>query len=414
MKKILTSFLSIALVLSMLLLTVSCGSVSAGDLMAEISREKVDGKGHDSDFGEAQIEFALELFKNVALQKDENILLSPVSAMYALAMVANGAKGETLSEMEEALGGISIDELNEYLYSFAETLSKTNFTELYNSIWLRSDGSFTVNKEFLQKNANYYGADVYSEAFDESTAKRINAWANEKTRGMIKEVVKASDLADAVMILANATVFEADWQNPFNSELVKDGVFTSASGKKQTVSMMSSTESTYLDGENAVGFKKYYSGGRYSFAAILPDDGDVYGYLENLSAGELMRLLSTEKKDNVRVHVTMPKFKGEYETALNDALKSMGMVSAFSGGADLSGISEGLCIDSVKQKTFIELDEKGTKAAAVTVIETLTTSASVVTKYKEYEVKLDRPFVYFIVEEETNLPVFMGIVTDLG
>ena len=417
MKKILTSVLSIALVLALLLLTVSCGSASAGNLMDEITPEKVDGKKGDDNFRTAQIDFALKLFEGVAKDgRDDNILLSPVSAMYALAMLANGAEGETLSQMEEALGGISIGELNEYLYSFAETLSATDFTELYNSIWLRSDGSLDVNKDFLQKNSNYYGADVFSEAFDASTAKKVNAWADEKTRGMIKEVVNEGMLKEAVLLLANATVFEADWKNPFNPDLVKDGYFTTKDGEKQKVSMMSSTESTYLEGENAVGFKKYYSGEKYSFTALLPNDGDVYAYLEDLSSEELLRLLSQSSREDVRVSVTMPKFKGEYEASLNSTLKAMGMERAFAGNAEFFGLGSSsrgnIYIDFVKQNTFIELDEKGTKAAAVTVIGAYTTGA--ITNIKRYEVKLDRPFVYFIVEEETNLPVFMGIVTDLG
>ena len=175
MKKILISVLSIMLALSILLLTASCGSVNAGSLMDEIVPEKVEGKKSDDKFKTAQINFALELFAEVAKEgNDDNILLSPVSAMYALAMLANGAEGETLSQIEETLGGIAIEELNEYLYSFAETLSKTEFTELYNSIWLRADGSISVNKDFLQKNSNYYGADVFSEAFDASTVTKIN------------------------------------------------------------------------------------------------------------------------------------------------------------------------------------------------------------------------------------------------
>ncbi len=419
MKKILTSVLSIALVLALLLLTVSCGGASAGNLMDEIAPEKVEGKKGDDKFKMAQINFSLELFAGVATDgRDDNILLSPVSAMYALAMLANGAEGETLSQMEEALGGISIGELNEYLYSFAQTLSKTDFTELYNSIWLRSDGSLSVNKDFLQKNANYYDSEVFSEAFDADTAKKINAWADEKTRGMIKEVVNEAMIREAVLLLANATVFEADWKNPFDSKLVKDGYFTTENGEKQKVSMMSSTESTYLEAENAVGFKKYYSGGKYSFVALLPNDGDVYSYLENLEARELSRLLSQSSREDVRVSVTMPKFKGEYEKYLNSSLKAMGMERAFCENAEFFGLgssSQGnIYVDFVKQNTFIELDEKGTKAAAVTVIGTYTSSAATITNIKKYEVKLDRPFVYFIVEEETDLPVFMGIVTDLS
>lgn len=416
MKKILISVLSIMLALSILLLTASCGSVNAGSLMDEIVPEKVEGKKSDDKFKTAQINFALELFAEVAKEgNDDNILLSPVSAMYALAMLANGAEGETLSQIEETLGGIAIEELNEYLYSFAETLSKTEFTELYNSIWLRADGSLSVNKDFLQKNSNYYGADVFSEAFDASTVKKINTWADEKTRGMIKEIVDERTIEDLVMLLANATVFDADWKIPFRSNLVKDGTFTSASGEKQTVSMMSSTESVYLDAGNAVGFKKYYSGEKYSFAALLPNDGDVYAYLESLEAQELSRLLAQNAREDVRVSVTMPKFKGEYEKLLNSSLKAMGMERAFSENAEFFGLGSSpdgnIYVDFVKQNTFIEVDEKGTKAAAVTSIGVYTTSAP--SNIKKYEVKLDRPFVYFIVEEETGLPVFMGIVTDL-
>ena len=411
-KKKSRAVLSLALSAAMLFNFVACTKVRAANLMNGITARSVEGKATDEKFKTAQMNFALSLFKAVSAQGKENMLISPLSIMLALAMTANGAEGKTLEEMEKVLGGIEIDELNEYLYTYLKKLpsSEKYRLEIANSIWFRDDGSFTVNKSFLQKNADYYSAAAFASAFDSSAVKDVNNWVRENTDGMIEEIIEEIG-PETVMYLINAIVFEAQWNEIYEKKDILDGAFTAIDGTVRNVKMMSSTESGYIDDGNATGFVKDYKDGKYSFVALLPDENDVYGYIENLTAEGLVSALASAKGS---VSVKMPQFSYEYEIELNDVLSSLGMPTAFSYGADFSGMRDSeydnLSISKVLHKTYIELDSNGTKAAAVTSVGINRTSATITERF----VTLDRPFVYLIVDNETTLPIFMGVVTDIG
>jgi serpin B len=360
-------------------------------------------------------DFALRLFRN-SLTEGENTLVSPLSVMCALAMTANGAKGDTLREME-SVHGLSSGELNAL---FKTTLNRLNKEEeglrfhLANSIWFTDDERFTVNRDFLQTNADFYGAGVYRAPFNDSTLKDINDWVNDNTDGMIPAIL--NEIPDeAVMYLINALAFDGEWAVPYEEYQVSPGDFTLEDGTKKTVDFMRSQEDVYLeDGDAAVGFLKTYKGGKYAFAALLPKEGTtVSDYAASLDGDRLIRILDSARY--TAVETALPKFETSFDTELSTVLKTMGMPTAFDGRtADFTGLGTStagnIFISRVLHKTFISVSEQGTKARAATAVEMVDECAM---EYVEPErVILDRPFVYMLVDCETNLPFFIGCLMD--
>lgn len=364
-----------------------------------------------NEFVEGTANFAVELFKQSA-DGMKNYMISPLSVMLALSMTANGAEGETLAQMEEVLGGsLDIDELNKNIRAFVSNLPNDEKASLSvaNSIWLR-EGELNVKKEFLETNADYYNADVYSAKFDEHTINDINNWVSYKTDGTVKQILDEIP-GGAVMYLINALTFDAEWKEIYTEDQIFDGEFNGVSGK-QTVSMMSSREDLYLEDDRATGFIKPYAEG-YSFVAMMPNDNiDIEDYIASMSGSEFISTIKNAK-DGL-VNVTVPKFKTEYSIEMSSALKSLGMTNAFDEKkADFSGIdsSGNLFINRVLHKTFINVDERGTKAGAATVVEMRGEVAALIEDV--YTVNLDRPFVYAVIDNQTCLPVFMGAVMNV-
>ena len=412
------AILSLILICSMAVNLTGCATkVQAADLMEGVQANTVTSKAADDAFAQSQMRLAVELFQSSVLEsKDENVLISPLSIQLALAMTANGADGNTKAEMEALLGGeISLEDLNEYLYSYVNNLPSAEKYKLQiaNSIWFRDDeGRLQVEKDFLQKNADYYGAQAYKAAFDDQTLKDINNWVKDHTDGMIDSILDQID-EDAVMYLINALVFDAEWQHVYDKSDVYKGKFTNIGGTEKQVDMMHSEETVYLQDENAIGFMKPYSGSKYNFAVLLPNEGvDIYEYIAGLTGESLMETLSTPQLGMVMA--TLPKFSYEYELTMNDVLKELGMPSAFIGDtADFSKMAHSsrgnIYIGDVLHKTFISVDELGTKAGAVTKVQ-MNDECAVMS---EWVVTLNRPFVYMIIDNETKLPVFIGTVMDV-
>ena len=417
-KKTFLAILSLILICSMAVNLTGCATkVQAADLMEGVQANTVTSKAADDAFAQSQMRLAVELFQSSVLEsKDENVLISPLSIQLALAMTANGADGNTKAEMEALLGGeISLEDLNEYLYSYVNNLPSAEKYKLQiaNSIWFRdNEGRLQVEKDFLQKNADYYGAQAYKAAFDDQTMKDINNWVKDHTDGMIDSILDQID-EDAVMYLINALVFDAEWQHVYDKSDVYKGKFTNIDGAEKQVDMMHSEETVYLQDENATGFMKPYSGSKYNFAVLLPNEGvDIYEYIAGLTGEKLMETLSTPQLGMVMA--TLPKFSYEYELTMNDVLKELGMPSAFSGDtADFSKMAHSsrgnIYIGDVLHKTFISVDELGTKAGAVTKVQ-MNDECAVMS---EWVVTLNRPFVYMIIDNETKLPVFIGTVMDV-
>ena len=435
MKKITLSLISALLLCAIAISFFGCNSMEATDLMEGITPNETPQKpspkpptasGDPTDKppvsdkpttlkaadNAAATDFALRLFR-ASNEKGKNTLISPLSVLCALSMTANGAKGETREQMEATLG-MPIEELNLYISNYMNSLPNTEKYKLHlaNSIWFTDDERFTVNEDFLQINADYYGAGAYKAPFDDSTLEDINNWVKKETDGMIPKVLDEIP-PEAVMYLVNALAFEAEWAEIYNEYAVSDGTFTKEDGTKQSVEFMYSDESTYLEDDKAIGFKKYYKDRKYAFVALLPNEGvSVDEYIASLDGESLNALLSNAK--NTSVSAKMPKFETEYDVEMSKVLQSMGMINAFDGyKADFSGLGTSsagnLRINRVIHKTFISVAEKGTKAGASTVVEVTDESAPMEIK----SVFLDRPFVYMLVDCENNLPFFIGTMMDI-
>lgn len=421
MKKKLSAAGLLAVIASLLCNLTGCGGVKpdptaltagAADLTQNIKANTVQGKAADADFIAAQTAFALRLMQQTCSQKQNaNVLISPYSAMQALAMTANGAKGKTREEMAAVLG-TDIDTLNAYLYTLRTGQQNTADAKLTtaNSIWFRDDRErFHVLPEFLQTNADYYAADAYSAPFTGATVSAINAWVNSRTDGMIPKLVNEIK-DDEVMYLINAVAFDAKWEKKYQPEDIEERQFTLQSGSQQKVQMMYSDESKYLETAHATGFIKPYLGGKYAFAALLPEEGlSPAGLLADMTPEELASLLASPQ--SCKVHAGLPQYTFDYDTDFTDALKNMGMKAAFAfEDADFSGISDNdaPAISKVIQKTHIEVDANGTKAAAATAV-VMTDGCAPVEEEMKYVI-LNRPFVCMILDTENNLPVFIGTV----
>lgn len=379
------------------------------NLMAEVKPNKVTPLSSLDSQNVKSTDFALRLFK--ASSKDgENSLVSPLSVISALAMTANGAEKNTLSQMEEVLG-MTRDELNLYLRTYIGNLPQGDSykLKLANSIWFTDDKRFKVNQNFLQTNADFYGADIYSAPMNDATLKEINGWVNKNTDQMIPEIVKEMP-ENTVMCLLNALAFDAEWEYMFGG--TKDGTFTKEDGTKQTAKFMRQEEySDYIEDENAVGLVKYYKDKKYAFVALLPNEGiSISKYVNSLDGKALNKLLSSRQTS--KLYVSIPKFETEYEVEMSQTLQGMGMTDAFNERrANFTGLGkysgENLFITRVVHKTFISVTEKGTSAGAATGVFIGTESAPV-------PIVLDRPFVYMLIDCENNVPFFIGTMMDVN
>lgn len=419
-KKMLAVFMSVLSLAACILPFSGCGktvgkvhnkSVKSGavrDLTDGISKNESASKAPDDEFKAAASSFAAELFKD-NYSKGKTTLVSPLSVLTALALVQNGAQGDTLAQLEQALGGLDRDTLNAYMRAYCDFLTESEELKIANSVW--TDSSAEAKRAFLQKAVDSYSAQLFSAPLsDPKTVESINSWVKKNTDGMIPKIIEKADRY-AVMMLVNAIAFDAKWETPYKRSDIEKLEFTSYSGSKKKTDFMCSTENVYLKDGGTVGFMKPYKNGRFAFAALLPDENTgIDDYVASLSGDKLMKIFSSAKRGN-EVNVKMPKFRAEYSAQLIDTLKKMGVKDAFdSKTADFSSLIENrdAYIATVVHKTFIEVDENGTRAAASTLV-----GADTMSFMEPYSVFLNRPFVYMIVDTETNLPLFIGVQTEI-
>lgn len=376
----------------------------------------------NTDFVKQNAEFSVNLAKQSmakAIEDGENVLISPESVICALALLLDGANGETQAQICKNLcGDLDVESFRKILSEYNAHLMSSQDVKFHlaNSIWARKDDRLSVNKDYLQRMKDFYDASVFTADFNAQTVKDINSWVDENTDHMIPTVIDS--ISDrAMMYLINALSFEGKWKKQYSDNDIKTGEsFTNAKGKKETVTMLESKESSYVEDENAVGVVKSYSGNQYAFMGILPKSGTTLKeYLEGMTGEDLIRLYQTRTYHDVLTKI--PEFSYDYSTSLVSAMESMGITDVFdSGKADLSSMAQwkdgNLYVGDVLHKTHIELDRNGTRAAAVTAIIMEATSAMPEDKPKQ--VYLDRPFLYVIINTESGLPIFIGAVNSVN
>ncbi len=397
-------------------------TVNASNVMADIKDIKAESKVIDDTFKKSVNDFSIDLLKSSNLDEiksGKNTLISPTSVLYAMCMTGNGADGNTKKEFEAAiLKGIDIETYNKYMLSYSSLLSGDDKeagslkVKLANSIWTKKGLSF--ESDFLETDKAYYDAAIFEENFDESTIDNINNWVSNSTDKMIPKIINNLP-PRAAMVLVNAICFESEWQIPYEEyDVLKGSSFTNSEGKACDVTMLRSTESNFISDEKATGFIKAYKGNKYSFVAILPNEGiSIYDYASSLTGDSFSKLINSVSYD-YEVYAQLPKFTYDYDTSLVDPLKNMGVNDAFTDSANFSKMSKdtGLAISDVIHKTHIEVDEKGTKAAASTAV-VMNETCAIMDEEKIKNVILDRPFMYAIIDNTTSLPLFIGVVNTI-
>ncbi len=357
--------------------------------------------------------FGFTLFRSVAgAAPEDNVFISPLSVSLALGMTVNGAAGETWTGMRQTLGfdALSQEEINESFRTLIELLQGIDpkvRLDIANSVWSRE--GFAVEQAFIDSNSKYFGADTRSIDFSRSDAADIiNAWVSQKTQGRIDDIV-AAPIPDLVMMyLINAVYFKGSWTERFDTEKTRDDLFITPDGGRKAVRMMNRSGMMRYHADERMEIADLpYGWDRYSMAIVLPRSGVTLAQLRDAMTSEawsgwLAALTDTE------MDLQLPRFTMEYEVGLNEMLKGMGMERAFDPDrADFSGINRDrkLYITNVKHKTFVQVSEEGTEAAAATSVEMGTTSIPPL-------MRVDHPFIFVIHEKNSGAILFIGQVTN--
>ena len=389
-------------------------------IKAGIDLNEVKNTGYDKEVMDEQYRrYCFELLSQTIKEYGTggNVMISPASIMIALDMVAAGAKEGSLEQLTD-LFAAGQGPLTQQAYA-ADLMDKINSARRVkfscaNAVW--NNGKILgdkVNMDYVDYIRETFLAEYTVTDFDSKTAGKINSWVDEHTDHMIKEVIDELD-EGTVMVLVNAISFDAEWNEPYEKDDVREGEFKAADGNIQQATFLNDTLSAYYETDKATGFIKEYKGGEFAFLAILPSD-------ESISANEFAMNFSAEDYEKFinsvtyryEVYSRMPEFESDFELLMNDTLKDLGASDIFDPStANLSGITGmpgDIYVSKVIHKTHIELDAKGTRASAATVV-TLEKGLSPEDE-KEYRVvNCNRPFVYAIVDTESMAPVFIGTV----
>lgn len=412
MKKRLIKLIALAMCAAMLTGCAASGGVknlTDGVNAADVTLPEVTDYTMIGDLGAGLMQYA-------AAQEAENPVLSPLSAYLCLAMLMPGANENTKAEFEKILGA-DWDYVSALAADIAAQLEKTGGStklDLANSIWTDDDKA-VIEEEWLKTVKAYFGPDIYSADLPSDGAlKAINKWVNDKTNGMIPKLHDDNYDKDTIMVLLNALYMKAEWAHKFEGNDTYDREFTKADGSAVTVPFMNMFEAyeSYIKTEDAEGIMLPYDDGRLAFIALKPDDGDARKYAAGFTGAKLKEAIAAAKADTF-VTVNMPKFSTGYSVYLTDALKAMGMTDAFDPFlADLSGAGRGvdgpLYISYVFQKVKVDVNEEGTEAAAVTEI--ATAEGCALPADEPIVLTFDKPFVYAIVDTETGVPLFAGVM----
>jgi len=399
------------------LVLAACGSGATepgdGEPITELPRALTSDEQAIIDDGNA---FGLALLaRMVETDTRPNVILSPLSASMALGMTMNGAAGTTFDAMRTTLGfsGLDqtqIDEAYRGLIDLLGDLDPEVQFDIANAIWANRDVPF--HDAFFQAVQAAFDAKVASSDFSSpTTLDAINAWVSEKTNGKIDRIVDQLE-PSLVMLLLNAIYFDGAWTTQFDPADTRTATFTREDGSTVDVAMMNidNVELPLGGGPGYQAVELPYGGGAFSMLVLVPyaftGTGDIRDFLRGLDASGWDQIVAGLHPTKVDL-VSIPKFTLDHDAYLNDALKAMGMGIAFGDGADFSAMSpigESLCIDFVRQKTHVEVDERGTRAAAVTGVGIGPTSF--------LGLVADHPFAFAIRERLSGTILFAGMVGD--
>jgi serine protease inhibitor len=389
-------------------LALSCGK---GNADSNSNTQAIESIKIDSTMVHAINNFSIESFKQtIKSDQDKNVFISPLSISIALGMAWNGAQGETETAMRRVLGygELSRDTIDEAYRNLIEGLPKIDpdvLLEIANSIWIRQ--GYQITKQFLDLNSEYFHARV--EAVDlnsEKTIETINNWVAQSTHDKIKTILTPPVHPNVMMYLINAVYFKGTWTYEFDKANTKKEPFHITLEKDTTCDMMyQKKEFPVLVSDDFQAVDLPYGNEDYSMAVFLPVEGKTPdSLLAKLDMHSWNNWMDGFRKQEIKLY--LPKFKLTYNKLMNDVLKIMGMQTAFTDSADFRGMepSGELYISRVLHKTFVQVDEKGTEAAAVTGVEMMTKAMP----QPPLEIRVDRPFLFVIHEKTSGAILFMG------
>lgn len=401
--------------------------ISTTDKKADVTSEVINLTDNSSETATSvNIDYTIDSYAPVSdfgyhlFQKNTegttNPVLSPVSAYIALTMAGNGANGTTKDEFYQLLGSngemtaLSDDMMNRF-----PTDSENLKLSLANSAWI--DNEFTPDKEWLGTISSLYDAQAYhADLSTREAVDSINQWVSDNTQGLIKKMIEQPFEDDARLVLFNTLYFKGTWRDPFIHEMTYEQPFTTSDGKSVNVSMMHQRKSyyDYLTNDYAEGVILPYADSNLSLVALSPREGTTVRELSNMLTSDMIVSLLDNRQESTYMNIDLPKFEITFDQILNDSLIELGLESAFDADkADLTGLGKAdhdgnIYISLVRQKADIRLDEEGTEAAAATEI--AMAEATSLDIEQPLNMVFDHPFLYMIMDMDTQIPLFIGII----
>ena len=366
----------------------------------------------DAKVLKGQQEFGWNLIKKLYFAKPgQNIILSPVSVSFALSCALDGASGETLAQMKAVMGMQDIlpadihTNIGFLMFSLLNRDPEVQLS-IANSLWVMKGDSLL--KEYENSVKTYYNAETaVIDPNDPGMAGRINNWVKGATKGMIDSIIEQIP-GDLSVLILNAVYFKGVWAQPFPGGMTADLPFTCFDKTKKTAKMMyMQAKLPYYEEKGFQSVSMDYGKGKFAMVVVLPAAGtDMAMFISSFGADKWNTVVSG--MGNVKVEMGMPRFTAESDMGLNDTMSALGMPAAFVGGFDQMAAGENLFISIIKQKAKIIVNEQGSEASAVTAIHI--TKNSVEPAEKIVRMICDRPFLYAIIDRETGIPLFMGVM----
>ncbi|MEH1870411.1 serpin family protein [Nostoc sp.] len=371
----------------------------------------------DTKIVDSSNKFGFKLFSEV-LKKDNgqnNVFISPSSVAIALAMTYNGASGTTQLAIAKTLElqGLTLPEINSsYKAALKQLLDNSDpkvQLKIANSLW--ANQNFTFKPDFIQRTQDFYQAKVSNLNFQDPAAPSIiNNWVKDNTNGKIDQIIGKIEPSQ-VLFLINAIYFKGKWSKEFDkSQTAQYPFYTTPGNPKQQLMMSQNGDYRYYESKQfqAVSLP-YGKDGKFSFYIFLPkQNSNLKAFYQNLNLDNWDKWMTQFSKQ--KGFIRLPRFKSEYDVTLNDALKTLGMEEAFSSKANFSGMGKNLSISEVKHKTFVEVNEEGTEAAAVTSVGIVATALR--EEPEPFQMIVDRPFFCAIRDNQTGRVLFMGSIID--
>ena len=415
--------LSLALALALVLTLPGCGTAAADYTVLTADPVAITYDGSTDPAQTALAGFGLDLLRGTRDQTEKPALVSPLSAALALSMAANGADGDTLEQFEAVLsGGAGLDVLNalcQALTADYQSLGGSTECSIANSLWVDPEGM--IREDFIGRCGGIFDAQVIqAQLSDPGIVPALNGWVSDHTNGMIPEIIRKPFSENAAALLVNALYLNNTWETEFDPVQTMERTFTHGDGAEERMDFLRhfDRDLPYLETADSVGALLPYDDGRLAFFALMPrlypDSPDFEAWLAGLDGAELGRLVRDSRdRADFFLRLSLPKFESEWKRELKDVLTALGLELAFddTGLADFSLLGDnpyGYYLSQVIHATKLEVNEKGTEAAAATAAVAGSGSAAPLEEPQGIELDFDRPFLYGIVDLDTGVPLFLG------